>query len=260
MYAESGGARIWYEDVGEGEPLVMIAGFGAEHSFWSRAPSLLKGYRIVTLDNRGVGRTEYSGHFDTSVQADDVIAVMDALGIEKAHILGWSMGSHIARNLAVRYPDRLVDLILIGTYIDRPARSQYVLDGTLRAVVEGRIPLRFFYMMVNVFCLTEGAFEVFEKEGREPPVPRGEEDPQGLMDQLNAVGVNDTGARDVDIGVPTLIIHGAEDIMVPPSEGRKAAAAIEGSEYVELPGQGHRIPLKAYSAVADEFFRRHPVH
>lgn len=260
MYADNGDARIWYEAVGEGEPLVMVAGFGAGHAFWRSAPSLLPGYRIVTLDNRGVGRTEYSGPFGTDDQADDVIAVMDALGIGKAHMVGWSMGSHIVRNLAVRHPGRVADLVLVGTYIDRPARSHYVLEETLRSVVSGELPLKSLYMMVNAFCLTEGAFERFEREGRSPPVPDQADDPQGLMDQLNAVGGNDVGARDVEVGVPVLIVHGAEDIMVPPEEGRKAASLIEGSRYMELPGQGHRIPLRFYAAYADAFFREHPVH
>ncbi len=260
MYAERDGARIWYEAVGEGEPLVMVAGFGAEHSFWSRAAALLPAYTVVTLDNRGVGRTEYAGRFDTSDQADDVIAVMDDLGLDRVHMLGWSMGSHIARNLAVRHRGRLADLVLVGTYLDRPARSHYVLEGTLRSVLDGETSLRSLYAMINAFCLTEGAFEEFERVGRSPPLPDRYADPVGLMRQLEAVGGNDANARDIDVGVPTLIIHGSEDIMVPPSEGRKVAAAIPGSEYMELPGQGHRIPLGAYSGMIDGFFSRHSVH
>jgi len=243
MFADSGNASIFYETAGDGEPVVMIAGFGATHHYWSKAPACLPGYRIITMDNRGVGRTVYDGEFDTSDQADDVIAVMDAAGVGKAHIVGWSMGSVIARNLACRYPERVEDLVLVGTFVDIPLRSEYILNKITSMTVLGEIPLKCFYVMINSFCFSEETFRRFSDEGY----------------QLKAIDVKDRCTDDRDIRAPTLIVHGAEDIMVPPSEGRKMTRLIEGSELVLLEGQAHSIPLKAYSDRLLGFFRKHPV-
>ena len=259
MFADSGNASIFYETAVDGEPVVMLAGFGATHHYWSKAPACLPGYRIITMDNRGVGRTVYDGEFDTSDQADDVIAVMDAAGVGKAHIVGWSMGSVIARNLACRYPERVEDLVLVGTFVDIPLRSEYILNKITSMTVLGEIPLKCFYVMINSFCFSEETFRRFSDEGHEPPIPREFQDPAGLMYQLKAIDVKDRCTDDRDIRAPTLIVHGAEDIMVPPSEGRKMTRLIEGSELVLLEGQAHSIPLKAYSDRLLGFFRKHPV-
>lgn len=117
MFAESDGARISYDTAGDGEPVILLAGFGAAGSYWRRMPPLLNGCLCVTLDNRGVGDTVYDGPFSMADMADDAVAVMDDLGIGKAHVVGWSMGSHIARKLACRHPDRVADLTLVGTYL-----------------------------------------------------------------------------------------------------------------------------------------------
>lgn len=258
MFAEARDARICFDSVGDGEPIVMIGGFGAGRGYWSKAPACLPGYRIICLDNRGVGDTEYEGEFSVSDMADDVVAVLDTSGIGKAHIVGWSMGSHIARNLASRHPDRVEDLTLVGTYLDRPARSQYVLGRSMDMVICGEMSPKALYMMINAFCFTEGTFRRFEEEGRDAPLPRTFDDPEGLMHQLEAIDANDR-ERIQKIDTPTLIIHGEEDIMVPFSEGRKVADLIPGSRFLLLSGQGHGIPVKSYSRELLEFLSEHPI-
>ena len=258
MFAEARDARICYDSVGEGDPVVMIGGFGASRGYWSKAPACLPGYRVISLDNRGVGDTEYEGPFSMSDMADDVVAVLDSSGIGKAHIVGWSMGSHIARNLASRHPDRVEDLTLVGTYLDRPARSQYVLGKSMEMVINGEMPLKALYVMINAFCFNEETFRRFEKEGRDAPLPKAFNNPKGLMHQLEAIDANDR-ERIQRIHAPTLVIHGEEDIMVPFSEGRKVADMIPGSRFLLLGGQGHGIPVKSYSGELLEFFSKHPV-
>ena len=155
MFVESDGARIHYDTSGDGEPVILLAGFGAAGSYWRRMPPLLDGFLCVTMDNRGVGDTVYDGPFSMADMADDAVAVMDGLGIGKAHVVGWSMGSHIARKLACRHPDRVADLTLVGTYLQRPARSDYVLRGMLGMVIDGKAPMECLFRSVNAFCLTE---------------------------------------------------------------------------------------------------------
>lgn len=259
MFAESDGARVRYDVSGDGEPVVLIAGFGAGRGYWRRMVPLLDGYRVVTLDNRGVGETSYDGEFTIEDMADDVAAVLDDLGIGRAHVVGWSMGSHIARKLASRHPDRVGALVLVGTYMERPARSDYMLRGMTGMVLEGRAPMECLYRSINAFCMTEAAFRRFEREGREAPLPREDMDPRGLMLQMDAIGDNDAGEPDLGISSPTLLIHGDEDIMVPCGEGRRVADAIPGSRWLLLKGQGHSIPFGAYADAVRGFLSEHPL-
>ena len=107
MFAELQDVKMYYEEEGSGEPVILIAGIGANHRFWKGMVPLLKGYRVITLDNRGVGQTEYKGDIQIDTMADDIIHLMDYLHIYKAHIVGWSMGSQIAQSLAIRHGERL---------------------------------------------------------------------------------------------------------------------------------------------------------
>lgn len=258
MFADSKGAKIGFDVTGRGEPVVLIGGVGAGRRYWDRMVPLLEGFQVITLDNRGVGETEYSGQFSMDDMGDDVIAVLDALDYTNAHIVGWSMGAHIARNVACRYPERVTDLSLVATYLDRPARSQYVLDGMASLVESGRAPMEVLYRSINAFCLTEATFRKFEKEGREVPLPRESVDPAGFMMQLRAIDANDRRAADVDITAPTLLIHGDEDIMVPWAEGRRVADLIPSSQWVLLEGEGHGIAFESYAAILRSFMLEHP--
>lgn len=259
MFAESDGAVVRYDVSGEGEPVVLIAGFGAGMGYWRRMVPLLEGYRVVRMDNRGVGETRYDDEFTIADMADDVVSVMDDCGMDRAHVIGWSMGSHIARKLASRHPDRVGALVLVGTYMTRPARSDYVLRGMTDMVLDGRAPLECLYRSINAFCMTEATFRRFEEEGRDAPLPREEADPRGLMLQMDAIGDNDAGEPDLGISAPTLLIHGDEDIMVPWQQGREVADAIPGSGWLLLRGQGHSIPFDAYADAVRGFLSEHPL-
>lgn len=257
MYAENGDARVYFESKGEGETILFIPGLGADHRFWSRSADLFPGYRSVSMDNRGIGKTTSSGTFTIREMAEDAIAVMDALDVDCAHVIGWSMGSIIARKAAASHPDRFRDMVLVGSYIERPARTRYLLCGLLDSLCEGRTDQDTVFRTINAFCLTEARFRRYESQGRDAPLPSERLDPEGLRMQMEAGDSEDLCSVQVPRSVPTLVIHGAQDIMVPPSEGRRTADAMM-AEYIELPDQGHRIPLSVYSQIADRFFRTHP--
>lgn len=257
MYAENGKTRIYCESRGDGEAILFISGLGADHGFWSRSTELFPGYRSVSMDNRGIGKTVSSGAFSISDMAEDAIAVMDALDLDRVHVIGWSMGSIIARRAAAAHPDRFRDMVLVGSYLERPARTRYLLRGLLDSLCEGRTDQDTVFRTINSFCLTETRFRRYESQGRDAPLPSERFDPEGLRMQMEAGDSEDPCDVQVPRSVPALVIHGAQDIMVPPSEGRRTAVAM-GAEYVELSDQGHRIPLSAYSQIADRFFRTHP--
>ena len=257
MFAEVNGVRLCYEVFGDGEPVVLIAGFGANRKFWGNMVPLLDGFKCITLDNRGVGDTEYEGDFSVDDMADDIIALMDHLGIGRFSALGWSMGSLILQSMSLRYPDRIASQVMVSTHRDRPARSSYVLGEFTRMVNEGTCSMEGFYVMVNTLCLSEGVFRSFEDRGRNVPVPRRNERPEGIRDQLKAIVEFYPGERLSDIKVPTLVVQGTEDIMTPFELGRTVCDMIDGAELYPVEGQGHNIMSELYAQKVSSFFRSH---
>ena len=108
------GAKIYWDEVGEGEPLLLIMGLGYPSCAWHRTrPVLSKKYRTIALDNRGVGRSDMPpGPYSIALMASDAAAVLDAAGVESAHVFGISMGGMIAQEFALQYPKRVRSLIL----------------------------------------------------------------------------------------------------------------------------------------------------
>jgi len=116
----SGDALISFIETGKGEPLVLIHGNGEDHSCFDRQlPAFSERYRCIAIDSRGHGRSTHgSRKLNLKLMAGDVLAVMDALGLEKAHILGFSDGGNIALHLALKAPERIRSLILSGANSD----------------------------------------------------------------------------------------------------------------------------------------------
>jgi len=253
-YANLNGIRLHYNVTGEGEPIVLITGFAGSVAFWNNILPLLPDHRLITMDNRGVGLTGYDGPFDTDDLADDIVALMDHLSILKAHIVGWSMGTTIAHRIALRYPGRVSTLTFISPYSRRPARSSYVMNAAIRAVKEGA-DFDVFSMILNSFCFGESTFTSKEKKDSKMKLP-GRADISGIEDQMRVVDGYDGRAQIKDIPFGTLVIHGTEDIMVPPWIAEKIASAIKGSKLVMIPGAGHIIPPSLYINVLREHISR----
>jgi 3-oxoadipate enol-lactonase len=113
-FAENQGTRIYWEEEGRGVPVLLIMGLGLPSYLWHRTrPLIAKQYRAITLDNRGVGRSDVpAGPYPISLMASDAAAVLDAAGAERVHVLGISMGGMIAQEFALQHPERVQSLIL----------------------------------------------------------------------------------------------------------------------------------------------------
>lgn len=253
-----GEVRMNYEVHGEGDPVVLITGLGGDVSFWKGlVPLLERRCRMIVLDNRGAGRTEYPRRrFTIADMADDIVGLLDGLGLERAHVVGWSMGGNIAQEMAMAHPRRVCSLTLISTYTRRPSRSSYAIDAMIRTVKEGA-NIACFLRLMQSYCLTEEAFRRKESNGR-----NGDPEDQGcciegIALQKEALDAFDSKGRVEGISSPTLVIHGGEDIMVPPCMGERLADAIPDSVFRVIDGQGHIIHPTGYVEYLVAHMSRH---
>jgi pimeloyl-ACP methyl ester carboxylesterase len=184
--------------------------------------------------------------------ADDTAALLDALNIEKAHIVGVSMGGRIALALALRHPEKLKSLVLCSTTARVPSRSRYVLELMADVLAKGNISHDFHDMMMLGWTFSDRMFSNHDmmnrlragaSAGRVRPLPAN------MVRQLQAGQNFDVSLRLGEIKMPTMVIHGNEDILFPISYGKELAAGIPGAKFVELQGAAH----SAYLEAADRF-------
>jgi pimeloyl-ACP methyl ester carboxylesterase len=203
---------------------------------------LARSLTVLTFDNRGAGRSERpAGGLTLAGMAADAVSVLDAAKVARAHVYGISMGGMIAQELALRYPERVDALVLGatsagGTAATAPDRETLAFLGR-RATVpdeEGRwasVPY-----VYSERTRRSGGQRIGEDFARRRAYRF---DPVGYGAQLAAALQHNAAARLGDISAPTLVVHGAEDRMVPPANGRTLAAAIAGARLLELEDAAH---------------------
>lgn len=236
------GINFSYSVTGSGDPLVLLAGFGSDMSFWDdiifKASSK---FTVITVDNRGSGVTEYDGSFTIDDMADDVFALIKKLSFNKFHLLGWSMGSQIAQSIAIRYPDKVLTLALVSSYYRRPERSSFMLNNMIDAVRDG-MPAKYLSIPLKSMCFPERYFSVKQRGVTE----NLNVDVDGLAYQMLAVDQYSTEDHVHKIKAPTLSIHGSEDYMVPQEFGDALANRIPHCTMIRLLGEGHNILPSKY--------------
>lgn len=242
-YVDSQGAKIYYQERGTGEPLVLIMGFGADGNTWEKHLSVYeKHFRCLVIDNRGVGLSDQpEGPYTTALMAMDTIAVMDDAGVDKARVAGISMGGAIAQELCINYPDRVTALVLISTW---PRFNNYA-----KTVYENLKRLRktsqpdHFMELLQLWIFAAPYYEKNLAELQEGQANAAANDtPQtseGFDGQLDACIQHDAVSRLPQIKVPTLITIGLQDIFTPPAFSRILHQGIEGSQMIEFPNGGH---------------------
>ena len=265
-FADANGARLYYEVYGEGEPLLLIMGLGANHLAWaSHVPAYAREFQVIVFDNRGTGQSDFPEDVDFTIplMADDAAALLDALGVDRAHVYGVSMGGMIAQELALRHPRRLRSLILGATWPGGPDAVPPEME-TLRLLVDwgaaaGRVASpAFLDVLYSPGYLAEHGSELLEGFGRYADYPQTA--PEAYVAQLGAAARHDTYDRLPDIAAPTLVIHGTADPLVPAANGRILAERIPRAGLVLLEGARHGY-LQEKQAEADaavlSFLRAH---
>jgi pimeloyl-ACP methyl ester carboxylesterase len=246
-YADSGGTRIGYELRGRlhrRRPwLVLIQGMGLDRHGWGRIPGKLRRrFRLVLVDNRGCGRSDRTaGSFTVADLAGDVVAVLDAAGIGRAHVLGASLGGMVAQELAIRHPDRVDGLVLACTTpgwpfaYPMPAPSLRLIAATARLPAEAAWRR---HMENALSTRTVQDQPVFVERLLERP-GAGPANPDTLSAQA-AAGARYAGRlRQAGIRARTLVLHGGADTVVDPRNGRLLAGRIPGAQLRIFPELGH---------------------
>lgn len=259
-----GEISIYYVEAGQGEPLILIMGLGADHLAWGfQFPVFAERYRVIAFDNRGAGQSDAPDRpYTTRMMADDTVGLMDALGIDRAHVLGASMGGMIAQEIALDHPGRVRSLQLHCT-LGRP-------DAYLQAQLEsGRVQRRKLTreeaMWAGYLWLFAPATYNERREFVETIVGNALTNPYpmsltGFERQCDAVATHDTLDRVAAIRSPTLVSVADQDILVPPRFSRALAERIPGAELRIIEGAGHGYFWERpdlFNAMCLEFLGRH---
>lgn len=230
---------MFYVEEGRGEPLCLLHGLGGSSAMWQPVQvALARTHRVVAADHRGHGASSKPrGSYSIKLFVDDWLALMDALGVERAHLLGLSMGGAIALELAVGRPDRVRSLILEDTWaFPHPAFVSHM-EARLRALDEGGLAAYADVAIPVIFS------EPFARA--HPEAVRGfgerlaELDPAALRAAVQACIAHDVGGRLTALDRPTLILVGGEDRLTPPLHASYLHQGIRGSHYVAIAGAGH---------------------
>jgi pimeloyl-ACP methyl ester carboxylesterase len=237
----SDGTRLFWREEGSGSPLLLIQGFGYASDMWYRiVPALAERHRVLAFDNRGVGKSDAPpGPYSIAMMADDALAVLDSAGADRAHVFGISMGGMIAQELALRNPGRVRSLVLGCTHCGgskvfaaEPAAIEALLARVSMPPEQGAR-----HMIPFVYDETT-------------PRDRIEQDvavrmrgyPAAASSEAQAAGIFSwagTYERLSSLAMPTLVLHGETDRLVPAENARILAGAIPGAKLVVLPRASH---------------------
>jgi pimeloyl-ACP methyl ester carboxylesterase len=239
-----GGRRLFHQRRGAGEPLLLIQGMSGTHLAWGEpfTGDLERDFDVVAYDHRGIGRSDRVDEpFTIAELADDAAGVLDELGWDSAHVLGISMGGMVAQELALRHPGRIRTLTLGCTYCGGPGSAlapqstiERLSAGMLSGDRELAIRTGFEVNVSAAFAAVEGNYDAFRAMAKSLPAPV-----PVIMLQMQAIAAHDTSARLPSLALPTLVIHGDEDMMLPVQNGRLIAALIPGARLEVLEGVGH---------------------
>ena len=240
--------RLHWESSGTGEPVLMIMGLGLSGGAWWRTvPVLSRSLRVITFDNRGVGRSRARFHsYTTEAMADDAVSVLDAAGVDRAHLYGFSLGGMVAQQVALRHGDRVGSLVLGATHPGGPRAVRPSDDvsaffrrrASMPAEEAARASVPFNY---GPRARREQKDRIAEDIRRRLAHPFPE---QAYRAQMVAAALHNCYRRLSGIEAPTLVVHGRRDRMIPVANAEILAERIPGAELRILDDAGHLYPTE----------------
>jgi pimeloyl-ACP methyl ester carboxylesterase len=254
--ASVNGLDLYYEETGSGPPLFLITGLSGNTLGWAMLqPALAERFRVIAFDNRGAGRSSAPpGPYTTRQMANDAAALLDHLGIDRADVIGHSMGGMIAQELALAHPARVERMILYGTFArPRPAILDPWLNAWVHACQRGADPREVALSLMPWFftpalMAQQNRVETALAEWLADPYPAPA---HGIAAQADACRSHDTLDRLPQIAAPTLVLVGAEDIVTPVSCAQELVAGIPGARLHVLDRGGHIADAEYPEAVTE---------
>ena len=236
--------NLYYEIYGDGPPLLMILGIGANINWWGRyfLNGLAKHFKVIAFDNRGTGRSEDPKQdYFIKTLADDAIGLLDALSIDKTFIFGHSMGGYIAQELVLNYA-RVDKLVLCSTSCggDKSILASPKVLEILGKSRKGRNPGEVAKENLEIFYSIE-FFEKFPKliNLAIQNMIKAPLDPDSYFRQTKAIELFKTCNKLKNLKIPTLILHGMKDILVPPQNAHVLANLIPNSQVKKFSKSAH---------------------
>jgi len=255
-----GDADIYYEEQGQGPALMLVPGLGGQGAFWApQVRDFAREFRVIVHDHRGAGRSTHSRiQYSVDQMAADTLALMDRLGIERAHYVGHSTGGAIGQTIAQDEPDRLLSLVLSATWAGQDAyfrrcfetRKELLLHRGFESYWRASI-----VMLRPPRWVSEHDADLDDELKRllatAPPV-------EVLASRIDAITRFDRRKRLGEIRCPTLVIVAADDALTPTFYSEELAARIPGAQLAVLKTGGHFAPAlvpEEYNATVGRFLR-----
>lgn len=241
-FAHNNGVRLHWQEQGQGSPILLVMGHRYSSALWYPIlPALAAKHRVITFDNRGTGESDTTGKVTIPELAADALAVMDAAGVERAHVIGVSMGGGIVLDLALQQPERVTSLVLgcTGVFtLDKPRMPAflrvlyYLPPWTWRLLMPSRRGNKGYGS-----AAAPGGIAVDQAV-----LAKDRSTVRGVIAQAAAIaGYSVTTDAVATLTMPALVLHGDEDTIVPFRWGVELAETLPNSRFMPLKGAGHNF-------------------
>jgi pimeloyl-ACP methyl ester carboxylesterase len=280
QYARNGPVEIAYDQLADasGDPLLLVMGLAVSRFWWPAGLGRAfadQGFAVARYDQRDAGEStrmpdtgssnpfaalaRKRGAYSSEDMTDDAVAVLDALGWERAHLFGGSLGGIIAQRIALRHPDRVLSVVsAMGMPSDAVGikGGRYVRFGTLAKLARAKVPegpdgdIQLSLMLARATASPDYPFD--EHAAREWIEREADSGPRDTKAQSRQVGAPWHGPKLRDLRKPVLVLHGDRDPILRVSAARATAKAIDGARLVILPGVGHDLPAPLWPVIAKE--------
>jgi len=259
QFANINGIKICYEIHGDGYPVIMIHGYGAVKENWMcQIGALSEKFKVIVFDNRGAGKSDRPNiPYTMDMYVEDIKSFMDLLQIQKAHIVGWSLGGMIVQNFVLKYPERVNKLVLINTFAGFPNEQGLIMykNGLIKRYYEIlKDPVKAFFDHAHGFTrkfkkmMQEdpkrkfyglfSAEDIIKKNSTNPATP------QDLENGVNAIAAHNVTDSLSKIKNETLILTANKDRISPKTANEKIHERIANSVLKIINGAGHDSPFE----------------